>query len=201
MTPRTTTPARVCDRQVVLKVICVCRGCSSNPSFLLLSLLPPTNFHHVLFDNPPGNQYPRNHVLYIDGLTGEQRTHGEFYERVRDSATAFASAKDDGGLGLRSGMVAIFAPNCIVRFLSLCDVYRILIFPPGLQRVGALMLAVDHSIRVASVKTNNDGARLLAPEEQSYKAFRSFDSTRAGTSSCERNWVSSPRNSPLWRER
>lgn len=165
--------------------------------------LPPrqhTNFHHVLFDSPPGNQYPREHVLYIDGLTGEQQTHGEFYERVRDGATAMAAAKDDGGLGVRDGMVAIFAPNCIVRNPFSKSFNNLLTIFLGIQCCAPCMLSVDRSVRVTSIKANAHRTCLLVAQEQSDEVFRPPDSIEAGASCCERNRIRCTECYPVWTE-
>ena len=113
-----------------------------------LPALPPMNVHTFMFESAPGNQVPDDHVLYVDGITGETRTRGQFIERVRDAATALAAHVADGGLGLSFGatgaptifasqpkeLVAIFSPNCLVssRLYSLdissaCLVHKLLL--------------------------------------------------------------------------
>lgn len=79
--------------------------------------LPPANFHSWLFENPPANQLPKDHVLHVDGLTGDNRTFGQFLERIKDGATALAAPLSDDGLGVQPGsneIVGILSPNCLV---------------------------------------------------------------------------------------
>jgi len=105
------------------------------------SLLPdpptfsPTNIHTLLLEY---RDVP-DHVLYIDGLTGQKRTRNEFKIRVALARTALGSNSEQGGLGLDSGsMVAILSENCMVRLaplLSSChpdpNDYYIGIWHPG----------------------------------------------------------------------
>ena len=90
-----------------------------------IPLVPPMNFHTFLFEVSPGKSIPRNHTVYIDGLTGEKWTLGEFIERVRDIATALVAPVEVGGLGVNlpgretKEIVAILSPNCLVSFLLL----------------------------------------------------------------------------------
>lgn len=90
--------------------------------------LPPTNIHHVF--NPPGSQ-SKDHVLQIDGLTGFRRTKNEFFERVRNAATALSIPASEGGPGIGLGrktalgekgsseeVIGIFSHNCLVRAYS-----------------------------------------------------------------------------------
>lgn len=83
--------------------------------------LPPLNIHTLLFERPPGNAIPKDFVIHIDGLTGETRTYGEYVERIRDCATALSAPVSQGGLDIRHDgpdkeIIAIFSPNCLVRF-------------------------------------------------------------------------------------
>jgi acyl-CoA synthetase (AMP-forming)/AMP-acid ligase II len=56
-----------------------------------------------------------DHVLYIDGLSGQKRTRGEFKARVALARTALGSKVEQGGIGLDSeSMIAILSENCIV---------------------------------------------------------------------------------------
>jgi hypothetical protein len=63
--------------------------------------LPERNFHSVLFEQPPGNATPRDHVQFIDALSGKTYTIGQFVELARDAATALAAPERDGGLGVQ----------------------------------------------------------------------------------------------------
>ena len=82
--------------------------------------LPPLNVHTLLFERPPGNTIPQDFVVHIDALTGEERTYGQFVERVRDCATALSAPVSQGGLDIRHDstekeIIALFSPNCLVR--------------------------------------------------------------------------------------
>ena len=73
--------------------------------------LPPTNIAAFLLGS---NEVP-DHVLYIDGESGQKRTRNEFKARVGLTRTALGSKVDEGGLGLDSQcMVAILSENCMV---------------------------------------------------------------------------------------
>ncbi|KAH8104506.1 hypothetical protein BXZ70DRAFT_904699 [Cristinia sonorae] len=87
----------------------------------LKSLYPPVpstpdvNFHELLFTSPLPVPIPE-YTLHIDGLTGRSRTRNEFYEEVRDGATALATPTQQGGLGLSSengDVVAIYSTNSL----------------------------------------------------------------------------------------
>lgn len=83
--------------------------------------IPPLNFHTFCFEESSLREISDDHVQHVDGVTGEQRTFGEFLERVRDGATALAADPTMGGLGIKprsdpQEIVAIFAPNCLVYF-------------------------------------------------------------------------------------
>ena len=72
--------------------------------FPRIPTLPERNFHSVLFDQPPGNLSSRNHLLYIDalsGYSGHSYAIGHFIEEVRDGATALAAQEREGGLGVQ----------------------------------------------------------------------------------------------------
>ncbi|KAH8118014.1 acetyl-CoA synthetase-like protein [Phellopilus nigrolimitatus] len=80
--------------------------------------LPPLNYHTMLFGMPPGNVIPHDFVVHIDGISGEQRTYGQFVERARDCATALAAPVNQGGLGVsceggEKEIVVILSQNCL----------------------------------------------------------------------------------------
>ena len=78
--------------------------------------VPPFPDRNVtyLFNNPE-EPSENDHVLHVDGLTGEERTKNQFFERVYDGATALAAHPSKGGLGLGpSDMVGILSHNCLV---------------------------------------------------------------------------------------
>ena len=81
--------------------------------------VPPTpdvNYHELLFTSPMPVAVS-DYVLHIDGLTGRKRTRNEFYDEVRDGATALSTAVADGGLGLsneKGDIVAIYSLNSLV---------------------------------------------------------------------------------------
>lgn len=81
--------------------------------------MPPTpdvNIHELLFTSPlpvPISDY----TLHIDALTGRKRTRNEFYEEVRDGATALGAPITDSGLGLNGehgDLIAIYSTNSLV---------------------------------------------------------------------------------------
>ena len=94
--------------------------------------VPPvqdTNFHEHVFGSPPNTTAAPDYVLHIDGLSGRQRTRNEFYEELRDGATALAAPVAVGGLGLRSedgDMVAIYSANCLVRAV-ICSMHAVVL--------------------------------------------------------------------------
>ena len=76
--------------------------------------VPATNYHTFLFGVPLQSDMP-DHVMHIDGLTGQKRTRSEFLERMYDGATALGSRKITGGLGFSSNdMIGILSDNCLV---------------------------------------------------------------------------------------
>ncbi|KAG8817512.1 hypothetical protein FRC17_011198 [Serendipita sp. 399] len=76
-------------------------------------VLPPLNIHSFLLEREAEEEVP-DHVLYIDGLDGRERTKQQFKERVGLLRTALGRDPTEGGLGLRSPtMVAIFSENCM----------------------------------------------------------------------------------------
>lgn len=83
----------------------------------------PQNHHSLIFDNAPAKDISPDHILHINGLTGEQRTYREFVERVRDGTTALAADPAVGGLGIRTRrtppeIIGIMSPNCLVSVTS-----------------------------------------------------------------------------------
>lgn len=57
--------------------------------------------------------------MYIDAITGQQRTRYEFVDRMYDIATALGADKSKGGLGLgKDHMVGILSDNCLVCHIS-----------------------------------------------------------------------------------
>jgi len=79
-----------------------------------VSPIPPTNYHNLLFRGP-GQANITDHVMQIDGVTGQKRNRYEFIERVHDGATALGASKEFGGLGLTSNhMIGIMSDNCLV---------------------------------------------------------------------------------------
>ncbi|GJJ15948.1 hypothetical protein Clacol_010227 [Clathrus columnatus] len=75
--------------------------------------LVPKNYFALTLDLIAQRPFP-NHVLYIDALSGEQRTKTEFLERVHDAATALGASKEKGGLGLnKNHLVGILSDNCL----------------------------------------------------------------------------------------
>lgn len=80
------------------------------------SEIPPFPERNVTYlFNDPESPSDSDHVLHVDGLTGEQRTKSQFFERVYDGATALCASPSQGGLGLTSSdMVGILSHNCMV---------------------------------------------------------------------------------------
>jgi hypothetical protein len=75
---------------------------------------PPTNYHNLLFRGPDQENI-RDHVMYIDAVTGQKRTRSEFVERVYDGATAIGAPKEAGGLAFTpNDMIGILSDNCLV---------------------------------------------------------------------------------------
>jgi len=89
-----------------------------------LGLVPPLsdslNHYDCILNNPQLPKLPEDFVAFIDGITGEQRTHGEFLKRVASTSNALGSNKAHGGLGLKGGgsrngeMVGILSDDCLV---------------------------------------------------------------------------------------
>jgi acyl-CoA synthetase (AMP-forming)/AMP-acid ligase II len=86
----------------------------------VLPVLPPMNIHTFMLEM---REVP-DHILYIDGLSGQKRSRSEFKARVALARTALGTKVEQGGLGLDSeSMVAILSENCIVSrplLLSFC---------------------------------------------------------------------------------
>lgn len=74
------------------------------------------NVHHFMFNAPGQAQLP-DHPLYIDALTGRERTWYQFRDLVYDGATAIGTPVSEGGLGLDGSrdIVGILSHNCLVR--------------------------------------------------------------------------------------
>ena len=86
--------------------------------------LPPLNYHALIFEHLAGN-IPHDFVVQIDALTGEERTYGQFVERVNACATALSAPTEQGGLGLGrdekvQDIIAIFSLNSLVSDLCAC---------------------------------------------------------------------------------
>lgn len=86
------------------------------------------NVHSFIFDSKPAKDIPLNHILHINGLTGQQRTYGEFLERVRDAATGIAADTSVGGLGIQPRcdppeIIGILSPNSMVRNMPILISY------------------------------------------------------------------------------
>ena len=81
--------------------------------------IPPTNYHNLIFHRPDQANI-RDHVMQIDGITGQRRNRYEFIERVYDGATALGAPKEAGGLGFTSNdVIGIMSDNCLVSILVL----------------------------------------------------------------------------------
>ena len=79
-----------------------------------LPVLPHTNYHNFLFRGSQQADIPE-HVMHIDGITGQKRTRSEFVDRMYDGATALGAEKNAGGLGFSSrDMIGILSDNCLV---------------------------------------------------------------------------------------
>lgn len=78
--------------------------------------VPSKNYFALTLDLVAQNPSPEpDHVLYIDAISGEERTKSQFYERVYDTATALGAPKEKGGLGLnKNHIVGILSHNCLV---------------------------------------------------------------------------------------
>jgi len=88
------------------------------PLFTSIPLSTPTiNYYDWLTGRPDLKKWP-DFPLYIDGITGEQRSVHAVLERFEHAATALATSPRDGGLGLVAGkgdLVGILSENCLVR--------------------------------------------------------------------------------------
>jgi len=86
--------------------------------FRSLPLSTPTiNYYDWLLGRPELKKWP-DFALYIDGVTGEQRTVHAVLERFEQAATALAASPRDGGLGLAASQgetIGILSDNCLVR--------------------------------------------------------------------------------------
>ena len=78
-----------------------------------------TNAWSFLVNHPLGLPAPLpDHIMFIDGLTGFQRTRYQFLGRVELAGAAFTTSR--GGLGLKpTDMVAVLSENCLVIISSL----------------------------------------------------------------------------------
>jgi hypothetical protein len=79
--------------------------------------VPESNVHHLFFDRPDQKEWP-DYTVFVDAATGQRRSFREFFERVRDGATALGTDVAQGGLGLRpenGEVVGILSQNCLVR--------------------------------------------------------------------------------------
>lgn len=107
--------------------------------------LPPTNISTFLLDS---RDVP-DHLLYIDGLSGQRRTRNEFKERVGLARTILGSKVENGGVGLDSQcMVAIFSENCMeyaTLVLALCS----LAVPFALCSAYATQYELAHFLRIS----------------------------------------------------
>ena len=67
--------------------------------------------------NVPGQDDTPDYTLYIDAVSGRERSYYEFREMVRDGATALGAPVSEGGLGLNAladDIVGIYSYNCMV---------------------------------------------------------------------------------------
>lgn len=81
--------------------------------------LPPKNYFQLTLDLIAQIPTPEpDHVLYINAVSGEERTKSQFLERIYDTATALGAPKEKGGLGLnKDHIVGILSHNCLVKHL------------------------------------------------------------------------------------
>lgn len=83
--------------------------------------IPETNLHNVCFHRPDQAEWPADHTMHIDGITGRKRSYREFLARINDAAAALGAPLSDGGLGLTEGneeIVAIMSDNIMVNVNS-----------------------------------------------------------------------------------
>ena len=81
------------------------------------SSIPTVNYYDWLTGRPDLKNWP-DFPLYIDGITGEERSVHAVLERFEHAATALTTSPRDGGAGLVAGkgeMVGILSDNCLVR--------------------------------------------------------------------------------------
>ncbi|TCD62313.1 hypothetical protein EIP91_007080 [Steccherinum ochraceum] len=117
----------------------------------LKSLYPPVpatpdvNFHQLLWTSPlpiPVSDY----VVHIDGVTGRKRTRNEFYEEVRDGATALGSSL---GLSRENGdLVAIYSTNSL-EYMTLIHSCFVLGVPFALISAFSTPYELVHSLKTA----------------------------------------------------
>jgi hypothetical protein len=92
---------------------------------------PSLNASDFLF-NPPGfPPQPPDQILYIDALTGSQRTRSEFIARVNACARELCTPTWEGGLGLahyKDAMVGMYSDNSLVSILSSRSTIRTVIY-------------------------------------------------------------------------
>lgn len=82
--------------------------------------IPDANVFNLLFTAPQGAQIT-DYTVYIDSAAGLRHSFRNYYEFVRDAATALGAPPARGGLGLSGeagDIVGIFSHNCVVRGLS-----------------------------------------------------------------------------------
>ncbi|KAI0785242.1 hypothetical protein C8Q75DRAFT_722835 [Abortiporus biennis] len=112
--------------------------------------LPPTpsecNYHNLCFNSQTTQA---DYTLHVDGVTGQSRTKSEFYERIRDGATALGAPTTEGGLGLngQDDVVAIFSVNCL-DYIALVHSLLIITTPFALISAYSTHHELVHSIGI-----------------------------------------------------
>ncbi|EJD06537.1 acetyl-CoA synthetase-like protein [Fomitiporia mediterranea MF3/22] len=137
--------------------------------------LPPLNVHTLLFERPPGNTIPRDFVVHIDALTGEERTYGQFVERVRDCATALAAPVHQGGLCIRhdndtTEIIALFSPNCL-DYMTLVHAALVVTIPFALIPSKPTMPELIYLLNKLKSGSNNIKIRLFTHSSLLGQAF------------------------------
>ncbi|KAI0785165.1 hypothetical protein C8Q75DRAFT_723084 [Abortiporus biennis] len=117
--------------------------------------IPDENIHKLLFHFEQEDIEIEDKVIHIDGLTGFQRSRKEFYERVRDAATALGAPISEGGLGLsgdKEDIVAILSLNCL-DYLVLANACFVITTPVAPLSGFSTLAELRHSLKVVSPTT------------------------------------------------